>query len=455
MRNIKKFANRAAYTAFRNSNEYVEPHLSIIEGEPKVVLNDYVYGNTPEPLTFNIKSGGVIKWLRGSYDTQSAFRVTLEYSKNGGTWTQITAQDVDRGLMTYYDEYGGDGIIPSGGISVNSGDVVQFRAVSNPEYQTISDNEYGIYHSFFGTTCEFDVSGNIMSLIDQDFEDLTTVPGAFTYLFSGCLVQNSRKLILPATTMNSYCYSCMFINCADLRTPPALPATTLVEGCYESMFKGCKKLKYVPTLPATTLASYCYQNMFHGCTSLTSVPSLPATTLASNCYDTMFSGCTGLTVAPELPATTLANYCYNHMFDGCTSLTTAPESLPATTMQKWSYQYMFYGCTSLTSAPTLSATTLADGCYQYMFQGCTSLTTAPTLPATTLVSNCYKYMFDSCSSLNYIKAMFTTTPSSSYTSNWVRGVAATGTFVKNTSAAWTTTGNDGIPTGWTVETASS
>ena len=89
-----------------------------------------------------------------------------------------------------------------------------------------------------------------------------------------------------------------------------------------------------------------------------------------------------------------------------------------------------------------------------MFYGCTNLTTAPVLPATTLVQSCYSSMFRGCTSLNYIKATFTTTPSSTYTSNWVNGVSATGTFVKNSAATWTTTGNNGIPTGWTVETAS-
>lgn len=54
----------------------------------------------------------------------------------------------------------------------------------------------------------------------------------------------------------------------------------------------------------------------------------------------------------------------------------------------------------------------------------------------------------------YIKAMFTTTPSSTYTSNWVKGVSPTGTFVKNSAATWTDTfGVDAIPEGWTVELA--
>ena len=39
------------------------------------------------------------------------------------------------------------------------------------------------------------------------------------------------------------------------------------------------------------------------------------------------------------------------------------------------------------------------------------------------------------------------------TYNWVNRVKATGTFVKNSAAAWDVTGNNGVLTGWTVETA--
>jgi len=63
-------------------------------------------------------------------------------------------------------------------------------------------------------------------------------------------------------------------------------------------------------------------------------------------------------------------------------------------------------------------------------------------------------MFDGCTNLNYIKAMFiTNTPKN--TSYWVRNVAPSGNFVKNSAATWNETGNDGIPEGWTIETADS
>lgn len=155
-----------------------------------------------------------------------------------------------------------------------------------------------------------------------------------------------------------------------------------------------------------------------------------------------------------LPATTLASNCYRDMFQMCTGLITAPE-LPATTLSQTCYAGMFYGCTGLTSTPALPATTLAEFCYSAMFWGCTGLTAAPELPATTLADYCYFNMFYDCSNLAYIKAMFTTTPSNLYTLNWVKNVKATGTFVKNSAATWDVTGVHGVPTGWTVETASS
>ena len=200
------------------------------------------------------------------------------------------------------------------------------------------------------------------------------------------------------------------------------------------------------------MVSYACYNMFRNCTSLTNAPELPATTLTDSCYRCMFFGCTSLSIAPELPATTLKESCYKNMFYGCTSLSIAPE-LPATTLRYECYSGMFFGCTGLTNAPELPATTLANSCYAYMFQDCTSLTNAPVLPATKLVSYCYNYMFYGCTSLNYIKAMFLTTPSSSYTENWTNNVSPTGTFVKNASASWDVTGVNGIPENWTVETA--
>ena len=125
--------------------------------------------------------------------------------------------------------------------------------------------------------------------------------------------------------------------------------------------------------------------------------------------------------------------------------------LPTNKLKEYCYYGMFMSCSSLTTAPALPAKTLATSCYEYMFNGCSSLVNAPELPATTLESDCYKNMLKSCSSLNYIKAMFTTTPGKIFTSEWVKGVASSGTFVKNKNATWNVTGVNGVPNGWTIQ----
>jgi hypothetical protein len=85
-----------------------------------------------------------------------------------------------------------------------------------------------------------------------------------------------------------------------------------------------------------------------------------------------------------------------------------------------------------------------------MFYYCTNLTTAPELPATTLADDCYYYMFYNCNKLNYIKMLATDISASGCLSNWVIGVASTGTFVKNPDMNSLPTGYSGIPSGWTV-----
>jgi len=151
-------------------------------------------------------------------------------------------------------------------------------------------------------------------------------------------------------------------------------------------------------------------------------------------------------------ATTISNYQFKNLFSGCTSVISAENFiLPATTLYGQCYDTMFGGCTSLTSAPALPATTLAYSCYSGMFRGCTSLRTAPELPATSAADNfCYQSMFNGCTNLNYIKCLATDISGISTTENWVRGVAASGTFVKDANMTGWPTGANGIPTNWTV-----
>lgn len=144
------------------------------------------------------------------------------------------------------------------------------------------------------------------------------------------------------------------------------------------------------------------------------------------------------------------------LFQNFTCLTDASNlflGIKTTTLKANCYQAMFLGCTSLTQAPMLPTTTLSTYCYNGMFSGCTSLTQAPELPATTLAARCYEQMFYNCTSLNYIKCLATNISATNCLSDWVSGVASSGTFVKASSMTSWPTGASGIPSGWTIQNA--
>ena len=454
------------------SGDTLDKYAALID--PITSGETIVYLDNPQGyLSFKFVTDGTVKWQNVKGD--------IEYSKNGGsTWTAFNGATVS---ATTGDEIWFKGSL-TGGCGANA--ETRSSKFYTSGYFFASGNIQSLC-GFYNTLQDYHFSYLFFkcSFLNIDENNKLLLPATklanncYGYMFRGCASLTTAPK-LPATTLANYCYESMFQDCTSLTTAPELPATTLADSCYSYMFQGCASLTTAPELPATTLANNCYGYMFQGCTSLTTAPELPATTLANNCYYSMFQGCTSLTTAPELPATTLANYCYESMFRGCTSLTTAPElpattlanncyysmfqgctslttapELPATTLANYCYSSMFQGCASLTTAPKLPVTTLANYCYESMFRECTSLTTAPELPATTLANRCYYSIFRDCTSLNYIKAMFTTTPSTSYMSNWVNGVASSGTFVKNSAATWTSEcGVSTYPCNWAVETAS-
>lgn len=303
----KNFSLHSDYLNYKNSQNYVLPNVSHCEDENKMhyempahnYANDYLTFEAIEDsiFTINITKTGSGQTL--NYDS-------ISYSvDNGSTWTttQITSDIV---ITTP---------------TVHAGSKILFKGIGTTLYL------YGVGLTIPSSTGNFNISGNIMSLLYGD--DFANNSSILTASMNG-LFKNNTKIV----------------SAEHLILPNEI----------------------------STNNSNCYVNMFSGCTSLTIAPKLPATTLTYGCYNSMFSGCTSLTAAPELPATELAGQCYFQMFSNCTSLT-------------------------------------------------------------------------------YIKAMFTTTPSSYYTLNWVNGVSSTGTFVKNSNAEWELSGADGIPIGWNIEYA--
>lgn len=206
-----------------------------IFGEGKIVPAYITQGVAPSHayLMFTIISGGTITW-ESKYPGLSVDNKIISYRKNGGEWVSIT------GTSSTTET-----------INVSNGDYLEFKG-DNASYGGISEGSIG-----FGGTATFDVSGNIMSLIDSvNFSTLTGFSStrALQRLFSGSNVRDASGLIMPAMTLTRYCYNSMFEYCEKLITAPELPAATLQNYSYFHMFYGCISLNYVKCL-ATSISA--------------------------------------------------------------------------------------------------------------------------------------------------------------------------------------------------------
>ena len=187
------------------------------------------------PLTFEITSPGYINWIDINSD------LVIEYSKNGGEWTEVTA---------------------STQIPVVSGDTVQFRG-DNESYR-VGDTTCG----FSNSTCGFKLKGNIMSLVQStgfsSRKDLVA-DRTFESIFSNIYgLTDASELLLPATGLTQYCYSGMFQGCEQLEKAPELPVGTLQPYCYYALFFGCTALNYIKCLATDISAEGCTNDWVYG-----------------------------------------------------------------------------------------------------------------------------------------------------------------------------------------------
>ena len=223
-----------AYSTYRNQTS--QTVTETCEYEP---AHDY----SSDYLTFRVLSDGTIAWK----SIGSGQAKTIQYSINGGTWTEITATSTPTT------------------INVTSGDVVRFKG-TNTSYAKDKSN----YSGFESGTTTFDVEGNIMSMVyGHNFIGNNTLTGTYNFcsMFKLSKVVSAENLILPATTLTNYCYRAMFSKATLLDTPPVLPATTLSQGCYYYMFEECA-FTTAPDLLATTIPSQAYYAMFISCSNL-------------------------------------------------------------------------------------------------------------------------------------------------------------------------------------------
>ena len=364
---LHRFNAEANYNTYIGSSAYTEPTVSTYPVDASSVTVNYNLKELGEPLTFQIVAGGTLYWYVGN-DT---YAKTIEYSKNGGEWTEITSSS------------GGSGTTIS---EVVPGDIIKFRG-NNIQYGSTSASR------FINTeNCLFYGYGNIMSLIQKENfvnrKNFTSDNNlAFAYMFYQTnIMSHPTKLLHLAATYFS----------GNLRP----------SGVYESMFRECKKLKRPPVIHLTNeTVNECFRNMFNGCTSIQSVPKMPTSISTSACYQ-MFMNCTGLKTAKIDFIYWAGNNACQSMFEGCTSLRSV--YFKKTNFNQWggnggSFRQMFKNCTSLKKINALNITGKQSQICQNMFNGCTSLEDASTvnisISGVNIDGRMFEGMFQNCKSL--------------------------------------------------------
>lgn len=145
----------------------------------------------------------------------------------------------------------------------------------------------------------------------------------------------------------------------------------------------------------------------------------------------------------------------NRMYADCTNLTKVMDL--SNILKIDNGNAMYKNCTSLTEVSDNNNVNEINDCRD-MYSGCTNLKTGMDLskvkvikkPEYSWITNGFCNMYNNCSKLEEIIAPNISVWDTNKFTNWVKGVAAKGTFYKPKGLE-IPTGNNGIPTGWTVK----
>lgn len=162
-----------------------------------------------------------------------------------------------------------------------------------------------------------------------------------------------------------------------------------------------------------------------------------------------------ISIPKELPKRFVILNNAGYMYANCANLT---KVMDLSNIRKIEYgNYMYSNCTSLTEVSDNNNVNEINDC-QNMYSGCTNLKTGMDLskvkvikkPMYSWMTNGFCNMYNNCSKLEEIIAPNISVWDTNKFTDWVKGVAANGTFYKPKGLE-IPTGNNGIPTGWVVK----
>lgn len=162
-----------------------------------------------------------------------------------------------------------------------------------------------------------------------------------------------------------------------------------------------------------------------------------------------------ISIPKELPKRFVILNNAEYMYANCANLTKVMDLSNIRKIENGSYMYS--NCTSLTEVSDNNNVNEINDC-QNMYSGCTNLKTGMDLskvkvikkPMYSWITNGFCNMYNNCSKLEEIIAPNISVWDTNKFTNWVKGVAANGTFYKPKGLE-IPTGNNGIPTGWVVK----
>ena len=213
----------------------------------------------------------------------------VEWSKDGRTWnhTDNTSEAVTIDVQ------------------VASGEKVYWRGSGRRMATGYPDGRF----SKFSSTCQFDLSGDIRSILYLDDFSVTTTTQqyCFTGLFYGASVIDASNLRLALTG----------------------------DSAYMMCFRGCTQLVHAPSLmEGGAIMHWQFHTTYQGCNRLVTGTDIQATSVASaGCYYT---------------------------YRGCTSLMKAPDISSVISVEKQGFYAMFYDCSSLNYVKCLASSFYKD-----------------------------------------------------------------------------------------------
>ena len=363
-------------------------------------------------------------------------------------WKTVNGGSAISGLDSqtkYYFKGNVENIAGFTGAAVISGDISSIKGGTTGR----SDLNYsGLFRGCANLVNASDIVINITNMVPNMLQDM----------FNGCTSLTEAAFSISTNIISANGLQRMFYGCTSLVGGPIYEINNIGDYGMASAFQDCVRLSSTGFLNLESCGVNGLSSCFKNCRELDVFSmTTPSGVSSSNVFSNMFEGCTGLRDVSGIVNRfdTIAPSSFFKMFYGCSSLRSVFPLL-STTVGTSGYQSMFEGCSSLVSPPVLGGTDLSQNCYNSMFRGCTSLRNAPDLDVENLsgIYSCYANMFENCSNLQYIKAMFINRPTGLFSANWVKGVAASGTFVVNREADWPASevafGVNSIPEGWTV-----